>query len=228
MDTRLAGLGIAAALVMSGCLRVHAAPNYETGDQNQSGEVLRWSFDMDLKGSLPAAATAMSGRWGVRPVPDAPSPRNTLCQTGTARSPALSLGDVLFADVVLTARFKPVSDHQDHAAGLLFRIQDQDNYYILRANALENNVILHKYTGGRRSSLRETRAQVASGRWQELRVEAVSSRLRGFLNGQLVVEVTDDTFQAGQVGLWTEADSVACFDDVDAWSPEPAPKATGK
>ena len=93
-------------------------------------------------------------------------------------------------------------------------VQDKDNYYILRANALEANVNLYKYAGGQRSGIKDGGAKVVAGQWQELRLEIVGDRLRGSLNGQLVVEATDSTYKAGRVGLWTKADSVTCFDDV--------------
>jgi hypothetical protein len=116
----------------------------------------------------------------------------------------------------MSTRFKPISGRVDQAAGLIFRVQDRDNYYILRANALENNVNFYIWRGGRRSNLRDGNVQVPSGRWQELRLEVQANRFRGFLDGQLVVEATDDTFRSGGVGLWTKADSVTCFDDVTA------------
>lgn len=157
-----------------------------------------------------------SGSWAARAEGDAPSPPNALCQTGTAEFPALLLGDVIYTDLVQSTRFKPISGRTDQAAGLIVRVQDKDNYYILRANALEHNVNFYKHAGGRRSVLKEASATVPSGQWQELRVEVVGNRLRGMLNGQLVVETTDDTYQAGGIGLWTKADSVTCFDDVEA------------
>ena len=84
------------------------------------------------------------------------------------------------------------------------------------ANALENNVNLYKYVDGRRSDLKDGHAKVESGKWQELCVEARGQTLRGFLNGQPVVETMDPTFSsAGGVGLWTKADSQTCFDDVE-------------
>ncbi|MDP9251511.1 MAG: DUF1080 domain-containing protein, partial [Chloroflexota bacterium] len=86
--------------------------------------------------------------------------------------------------------------------------------YILRANALEGNVNLYKYAGGQRSGIKDGGAKVTAGQWQELRLQISGDRLRGFLNGQLVVEATDGTYKAGRVGLWTKADSVTCFDDV--------------
>ena len=174
-----------------------------------------WSFDTEPVGGVPDGVEVFDGLWAVQALADAPSPPNALCQTGMAEFPALSLGDTTYADLVMTALFKPISGREDQAAGLLFRIQDRDNYYILRANALENNVNLYKYQGGRRSLIRQSQAAVPSGQWQELRVEVSGTSFRGFLNGQLTVEALDASYADGRVGLWTKADSVACFDDVE-------------
>jgi hypothetical protein len=179
------------------------------------GQAQRWTFDTDAAGGVLAGAQVFSGTWAVRGESDAPSPPNALCQTGEAEFPALQLGDGVYADLVMSARFKPISGREDQAAGLIFRVQNRDNYYILRANALENNVNFYKYQGGRRSGLKAAQATVPSGQWQELRVEVRGNAFRGFLNGQSVVDVTDETFRStGRVGLWTKADSVTCFDDV--------------
>jgi hypothetical protein len=173
-----------------------------------------WTFDQDAPGSLPAGSEMFAGQWAVRAEPDAPSKPNALCQTGTAQFPAIALSSAVYGDVVVTARFKPISGREDQAAGIIFRVQDANNYYILRANALEGNVNLYKYASGQRAGIKDGSATVASGKWQELRVEATGDRLRGFLDGKLVVEATDATYKAGRVGLWTKADSVTCFDDV--------------
>jgi hypothetical protein len=93
-------------------------------------------------------------------------------------------------------------------------VQDGSNYYILRANALENNVNFYIYASGKRTSLKTASAKVASGAWQDLKVEVTGNRFRGYLNRVQVVEATDDAYKAGLVGLWTKADSVTCFDDV--------------
>ncbi len=84
----------------------------------------------------------------------------------------------------------------------------------MRANALEDNVAIYKYRDGRRSEIVSESVEVPPGEWQELRVEAVGDRIRGFLGDEQVVETTDDEFPAGGVGLWTKADSVTCFDRV--------------
>jgi hypothetical protein len=217
MDTRhWIGLFVSALLV-GDCGAGPAAVNYQPSNQTvAAGQTARWQFDTDPVGGLPSGAVPFSGSWAVRAEADAPSPPNALCQTGTAEFPALALSDAVYADVVVATRFKPISGRSDQAAGIIFRVQDKDNYYILRANALEGNVNLYTYTGGTRSVIKEGTAQVAAGQWQELRIEALGNQLRGYLNGQLVVEATDTTYTAGRVGLWTKADSVTCFDNVQA------------
>ncbi len=173
-----------------------------------------WTFDQDAAGSAPQGSESFAGQWSVRAETDTPSKPNALCQIGNAEFPAIALGPTVYGDFTVTVRFKPISGRQDQAAGIIFRIQDKDNYYILRANALEANVNLYKYVGGSRSDIKDGAGKTATGQWQELRLEATGDRLRGFLNGVLVVETTDATYRAGRVGLWTKADSVTCFDDL--------------
>ena len=172
------------------------------------------NFDSDVAGAAPKGAQVFSGTWVVRAEPGAPSQPNALCQTGNTTFPALALGETIYTDVAITVRFKPISGREDQAAGIIFRVQDKDNYYILRANALEDNVNFYKYAGGRRSGIKDASVKVAAGQWQELRVEMTGNRMRGLLNGQLVNEASDDSYKAGKVGLWTKADSVTCFDNV--------------
>ena len=181
-----------------------------------SSQSKTWTFDAGPAGSLPAGATAFTGNWAVSAESDAPSAPNALCQTGNATFPALALSDDVYGDVMVSVRFKPISGQSDQAAGIIFRVQDKDNYYILRANALENNINLYTCIGGQRRVIKEGTATVVFGQWQTLKVGAVGNTLRGYLNDQWVVETKDDTFTAGRVGLWTKADSVTCFDDVQA------------
>jgi hypothetical protein len=151
----------------------------------------------------------------VRSESGAPSPPNALCQTGNAEYPAVSLDTKAYTDLTLITRFKPISGRQDQAGGLIFRVQDKDNYYILRANALENNVIFFVYVRGSRSQLKAGDAKVSSGLWHELRVEVRGNAFRGYLDGTQVVDATDDRYKGGGIGLWTKSDSATCFDDVE-------------
>jgi 3-keto-disaccharide hydrolase len=140
-----------------------------------------------------------------------------------SRFPVAVISDLTAADVDLSARFKPVSGRVDQAAGLVWRFQNEDNYYLVRANALENNVVLYKVEKGKRTDLPVKgegrtygkKAQVPSGQWSTLRVVATGPRFEVFFNGSKLYEVEDTTFtQAGKIGLWTKADSVTQFDDV--------------
>jgi hypothetical protein len=187
---------------------------YQAGDRTAvAGQGEEWTFDKDAAGKPPAGAEVFGGTWEVRGEADAPSPPNVLCQSATAEFPAIRLGEKVYADLVATVRFKALSGKDDQAAGIIFRVQDANNYYILRANALEDNVYFFRYASGTRSSITHGNVKVPSGQWQELKLEVEGNRFRGYLNGQLVVETTDDAYKAGGVGLWTKADSVTCFDD---------------
>lgn len=212
----LAVIAVIVALFVAACGGQRTVTGQQPTGPTAGPEPARWTFDQDAVGGPPQGATVFSGTWAVCAETDAPSPPNVLCQTGTATFPAIQLSDTLYSDVVLSARFKPVSGRTDQAAGLIFRIQDKDNYYIVRGNALENNVNIYKYVNGQRLTIKEGNASVLSGQWQELRAEAVSHGIRAYLNGELVVEAADATYAAGTVGLWTKADSVTCFDDVEA------------
>jgi len=186
---------------------------YDTPSVN-AGAVTRFTFDTDPAGALPHGAQSFAGAWAVRAEPGAPSAPNALCQTGRAEFPALALGDTVYGDVVVSAKVKAISGQEDQAAGLLARIQNGDNYYIGRANALEGNARLYRYTGGSRQQISGGDGVLTAGRWQDLRLEAHGAQLRLFLDGKLITQATDKTFAAGRVGLWTKADSTTCFDDV--------------
>jgi hypothetical protein len=140
-----------------------------------------------------------------------------------SRFPVAVLADVTAADVDLSVRFKPMSGRVDQAAGLVWRFQNEDNYYIVRANALENNVVLYKVENGKRTDLPVKgegrtygkKAQVPSGQWSMLRVVAAGTLFEVHLNGTKLYDVEDATFkQPGKVGVWTKADSVTQFDDL--------------
>jgi hypothetical protein len=211
--SRVFATALALVVLLSACEGTPAVI-YESPRPNAAPA--SWNFDADATGSIPAGAELFGGTWVVRAEADAPSKPNALCQIGDSEFPAIALGTGVYGDLTVTMRFKPISGKVDQAAGIISRVQNKDNYYIIRANVLETNVNLYKYAGGRRSGIKEGSVKVAQGLWQELKLEVSGDRLRGFLNGQLVVEATDATYKAGRVGLWTKADSVTCFDDVVA------------
>jgi hypothetical protein len=109
---------------------------------------------------------------------------------------------------------RPVSGREDQAGGLVWRWKDGQNYYMARANALENNVSLYYPEGGSRKTIRYVDAPVATGAWHTLRVEFVAARIAVSLDGKRYIDVEDTRIAgAGAVGVWTKADSVTAFDD---------------
>jgi len=161
-------------------------------------------------------------KWEIVTDDTAPSPPRVLKQSGEATFCWAAKTDERIKDGFVEVTFKPVNGKEDQAGGIVFRFKDADNYYIVRANALEDNVVLYKTVNGKRSSLQvkgrtfgygvDTR--VPKGKWSTLRVEFKGRLFTVQFNGKSLFEVEDDTFNdAGAVGVWTKADSVTLFDD---------------
>src|SRR5215471_14706803 len=151
--------------------------------------------------------------------PYAPSKPNVVAQTSTDKTdyrfPLLIADDGSFQDLDLRVKFKAVSGEVDRAGGLVFRLKDANNYYIVRANALEDNYRLYHVIEGKRRQFAGANFKVTSGEWHELRVECVGNKIICYYDGAKKIEATDDTFKdGGKIGLWTKADSVTYFDDL--------------
>ena len=162
-------------------------------------------------------------KWTVESDETAPSKAKVLKQSGRATYPLLLKNDSSIKDGFVETRFKAVAGSQDRAAGIVWRAKDANNYYVTRANALEDNVVLYKTVNGVRSPLDivgrkggyGTDIKVPANIWHSLRVDFKGSRFRVSYNGKQMFEVEDSTFaDAGKVGLWTKADSVTLFDQI--------------
>ena len=213
----MAKIGLSLVIVLGVAVVTHA-------------ETRRIDFSQDATDQPPrgfefghTAGVGKPGRWVVQ----ADGGNKVLAQTDAdstrSRFPVAVLSDVNAADVDLSVRFKPISGRIDQAAGLVWRYQNQDNYYIVRANALEDNVVLYKVEGGKRTDLPlkgegrtyGKKSDVPAGQWSTLRVVASGQRFEVYFNGTKLYEVEDTTFSnAGKVGVWTKADSVTQFDDL--------------
>jgi hypothetical protein len=163
-----------------------------------------------------------SAKWEVVSDDTAPSQKNVLRQSGEATFCWAAKTDERIMSGFVEVKFKPVSGREDQAGGLVFRFKDANNYYVVRANALEDNVVLYKTVNGKRSSLQVkgrtfgygVDTKVPSGKWSSLRVEFRDNLFRVLFNGKKLFDVEDDTLKdAGAVGVWTKADSVTLFDD---------------
>ena len=176
-------------------------------------------FDTTKPGALPPGwESGVTGkgvpRWSVQPDPSAPSAPHVLQQSGAGTFPWCVKKDVALADGYVEVKFKPLSGREDQAGGVVWRWKNADNYYVARANALENNVSLYHTTSGRRNTIRYVKAPVAANTWHTLRVDFAGSRIKVTLDGTAYIEVDDNQIAgAGALGVWTKADSVTSFDD---------------
>ena len=177
------------------------------------------NFDNAKAGELPAEwVGGVTGngtaKWSVESDPTAPSKSQVLKQSGAGTFLWCVLKDVALTNGAVEVQFKPVAGKEDQAGGVVWRFQDGDNYYVCRANALENNVRIYHVVKGRRIQFGGVDAKVLANEWQTLRVEFTGSRFKVSLNGRQLFEAEDKTFtNAGKVGVWTKADSVTELDD---------------
>jgi hypothetical protein len=177
------------------------------------------NFDKAETGKPPAGWTATQtgsgqAKWEVVRDDTAPSKPNVLKQSGQATYPVCLKDDTSIRDGFVEVKFKPVSGREDQAGGLVWRARDANNYYIARANALENNVTIYHTINGRRTEKKRTRTQVSSNQWHTLRVDFQNNHFTVTFDGEKAIDWDDETFKdAGKVGVWTKADSVTLFDD---------------
>jgi hypothetical protein len=143
--------------------------------------------------------------------------RRVLAQTVETQPWAVALlEDQKFADVDVSVRFRPISGKEDASGGIIFRARDGRNYFLIRANALENNFRLYTIVNGKRSTVASARVSEPSlGAWHSIRVVATGPKIQGYLDGARLIDHDDKTFTHGWIGLWTKADSVTEFADLE-------------
>ena len=177
------------------------------------------TFDNLTAGAAPPGWTATqtgngSAKWSVEKDDSAPSKPNVLKQSGVATFPVCFKNDTNLKDGFVEVRFKPVAGKEDQAGGVIWRVQDANNYYISRANALEDNVTIYHTINGKRVAFKNINTKVTSGVWHTLRVDFKGNKFTVTFDGNKVIDATDESFaNAGKVGVWTKADSVTLFDD---------------
>jgi|ERR1700730_1405855 len=155
----------------------------------------------------------VAGKWTYRPS----GGRHVLAQVIETQPWAVAiLEDQKFDDVDVTVRFRPVSGKEDASGGIIFRAKDGKNYLLVRANALENNFRLYMIVKGKRSTIASARVtEPKLGEWHRIRVVAKGPKIQAYLDDSLLLDQEDKTFSGGWVGLWTKADSVTEFADLE-------------
>src|SRR5262245_62876879 len=189
---------IAALLVMVATVAMageeRTSVKYDLGAENS-----KWKF--------------VAGQWVRR----ASGGRQVLAQTAETQPWAVALlEDRKFADLDVSVRFRPISGKEDASGGIIFRAKDGRNYLLVRANALENNFRLYTIVNGKRSTIASTRVDEPKlGAWHTIRVLATGPRVQAYLDSAPLLDHQDRTFTEGWIGLWTKADSVTEFADLE-------------
>lgn len=205
-----------------------------TGEKAMNQITKVFQFEADAAGNVPVGFTvSMTSdggvpQWTVQQEEGAPSGKLVIAQVSDdktrGRFPLLVSDEISAKNADLSVKFKPIAGTVDQAGGLVWRYRDKDNYYIVRANALEDNVVLYKVEKGKRTSIAPKgtesgtygqKIKVPAKTWNDLRVVARGSVFEVWFNGNKLYEVEDGTFNTpGKVGLWTKADSITLFDDL--------------
>ncbi len=202
----------------------------ETGSTDGSSsrvDPVVFDFDRDVLGQLPtgwkAEGTKQTGplaTWQVVEDPSAPSPPRALALTATNHGSGATFNlcwtdEATFLDGAIEVALKPVGGEEDQGGGPIWRVQDANNYYVCRANPLENNFRVYCVQDGSRQELAGASVEIQSGVWHRIRIEHVGARIVCFLDERKLLEATDDHIAgAGGLGLWTKADALTAFDDL--------------
>lgn len=162
--------------------------------------------------------------WAVVEDATAPSPaHHALKQSGVAKFCWCVDTNIAIQNGSIEVQFKPLSGKEDQAGGLIWRWQDGNNYYVARANALEDNVTIYHTINGVRKEYRRVPRKVAANQWHTLRVDFQGPNFAVTFDGQAALQWKDKTFKkAGAVGVWTKADSMTLFDDF-RWKGDSSP-----
>ena len=169
-------------------------------------------FDFESKGI--EGWTTVDGQWAVEDMAEAPSGKKVLVQRAVKNTFNVIVAPPgPYGDVDVSMKFKPISGREDASGGIVFRFTD-GKYYVVRANALEDNFRLYYYDRGRRQLASASVKAPALGQWHTVRVVAQGDHMQAWLDGKLYLDHHDARFKAGRVGLWTKTDSITAFDDL--------------
>jgi len=195
----------------------------EKEEMHGEAEEITFNFDKNPAGNLPEGWINQKtgkgglGDWAVQADPTAPSKPNVLTQTskenfGYHFNVAVA-EETNFSDLEIELKFKALTGKEDQGGGPVWRYQDADNYYICRANPLESNFRVYKVVDGNRKQMQSANVEIPANVWHSIKIKNVGDHIQCWYDGKLYLDVKDNTFKSGKVGLWTKADAVTSFDD---------------
>jgi hypothetical protein len=192
-------------------------------EKPQIGETaeIQITFDDEKVGEMPAGwSNAYTGKGGLGKweiVED--NGEKALAQVsqknGGYHFDVIVKDDTDYQDLEIEVDFKGVKGEEDQGGGPVWRYQDADNYYIARANPLEDNYRVYKVVDGNRKQLASASFDIPTGEWHKIKIRMIANHIVCFYDGEKFLDVKDDTFkESGKVGLWIKADAVTWFDDL--------------
>lgn len=184
-----------------------------------------WNFDREQPGTLPSEfsiGTLFDGRaageWQVLATERAKSPPHVLAQLmakGAEHAYKITLiKGIVASDLNLQVSFLPIQGQADMGGGLIWRAADDRNYYLARANPLEQNIRVYRVENGIRHLLENFNQTIDVRQWHTLQVTHQGCHVNIFFDGRQVLDLCEKTFQTGMIGLWTKSDAVTYFDDL--------------
>ena len=188
-------------------------------NQVESGSV--FTFDTDEVGKMPAGwsnyvtGKGSLGKWEIRQ----DNGNQVLAQVSQENFgyhfDVVVWDESDYQNLEITVKFKGVKGEEDQGGGPVWRYLDADNYYIARANPLENNYRVYKVVDGSRKQLASATIDIPTGEWHIIKIRMEANHIECFYDGKKYLDVTDETFKdSGKVGLWTKADAFTFFDDL--------------
>jgi hypothetical protein len=183
------------------------------------------NFDREEPGTLPSEfsiGTMFDGRpagdWQVLATDRAKSPPHVFAQLmgkGAEHAYKITLvKEIVTSDLKLEVSFLPISGKADMGGGLIWRAADDRNYYLARANPLEQNIRVYRVVKGVRHLLENFNQTIDVRRWHTLRVTHQGCRVNIFFDDKQILDLCEKTFHAGMIGLWAKSDAVTYFDDL--------------
>jgi hypothetical protein len=155
----------------------------------------------------------VSGDWSIQEVPGASQGRALVQRAESNEFNVIVAPGGLYDNIRVSVRFKPISGREDASGGIVFRFSE-GRYYLIRANALEDNFRLYYYDNGRHMIASASTKAPALGQWHQLQIAVNRDRIQGWLNDQALIDHRDTRFAVGRIGLWTKADSVTAFENL--------------
>ncbi len=180
-----------------------------------------FDFENYTLGSTPSGwSTALTGRgkmcdWLIVNDNGNKVLAQTSSETPDYRFNLITNNNLISKNVEISVRFKAKKGRGDQGGGPVWRYKDENNYYVARANPLENNYRVYKVVNGNRIQLKSATIKMSSGKWYHLTIVMQGDSIQCYFNDNLALQVTDSTFpDSGKIGLWTKSDAVTWFDDL--------------